>query len=184
MRDDEDKPEAVSPSPDPGSQSGGQLFDTLNIMGSPISASQLSKLADRAYVAEIERRIVWHGHRIKARRRRYLVFKSISLTSAAAIPVVATIATAPDWVVAALGMVILISEGLEQLLKNREIALAHKASAAALARHCRKYRVAAEPYEDDSTRFRILVANVEQEMERYESAYLTTAKADGPAAAT
>jgi hypothetical protein len=113
-----------------------------------------------------------------------LSFKSVSLTAAAAIPLVATISTAPDWVVAALGMVILISEGVEQTVKDREIAVAHETSAAVLARHCRKYRVAAEPYEDDSTRFRILVANVEQEMERYESAYLTTTKTDGPTEAT
>lgn len=164
-----------------------QLFSTSNVMGVPYqveareAASAAGSTAAQArYLHNLERRQAWHDARRALRQRRYLILKVISIGAAAAIPL-ATVVSAPPAVAGILGLVILFSEGLQQLFKDHEIALEHERAAAAITGQLRKYDVGAEPYDDGATAFMTLVANLEDVISKYESSYLEAVAKEGDA---
>lgn len=122
------------------------------------------------YLAYIAGRTLWHQQRARRRKARYLTLQLISLGAAAAIPVAAAVA-APRVVPALLGFVIIIDQGLQQLLRDHEKALAHENVGAAIARELRKYNLNTEPYEDLADALNRLMLNIEEAISNYELAY-------------
>jgi Protein of unknown function (DUF4231) len=156
-----------SDAPQTNRRSGKELREALT--------ETLELSVEAQYKQQLDGRIEWHQQKSAHRRRRYFVFKTISLSAAAAVPVVVAIGDIiPDWVAAALGMVVVISEGLQQLLRDREIAQAHDDAVTALDTEDRHYTLRIEPYTEAATRFGLLKGNVEQAIARYQAAVRST----------
>jgi hypothetical protein len=112
----------------------------------------------------------WHQERAWQRKRRYLWLQVISLAAAAAIPVGAA-GGAPQVVAAVLAFVTVVTQGLQQLLRDHEKAVAHERTAAAVGRELRRYHQRVEPYDDDARALDLLKRNLEEALATYELAY-------------
>jgi hypothetical protein len=93
---------------------------------------------------------------------RYRITRAIVIVSAALVPVLATAAPVPRWVLAAFGALAAVVEGMQGLFQYRASALNAMRTANALERVLNKYMTAVAPYEGPTvTSFPVLVREIE-----------------------
>lgn len=106
---------------------------------------------------------------------RYRIARSIVIVSAALVPVLATAAQVPRWVLAAFGGLAAVIEGMQGLFQYRASALNAMRTANALERVLNKYMTSVTPYEGpDRESFSELVRNIEKIRKDADEAFLHT----------
>ena len=106
---------------------------------------------------------------------RYRIFRSVVIISAALVPVLATAASVPRWVLAAFGALAAATEGLQGLFQFRASALNAMRTANALERVLNKYMTAAAPYEGPVNQsFPVFVEEIERIRNDADEAFLHT----------
>src|SRR4051794_19300148 len=95
----------------------------------------------------LEDQLGWYDRKSSAAQRMYKRLKILQLVTAAAIPVAAA-AGAPGWVTAALGGVVLVLEGLQQLGQYQQDWAAYRSTCEALKHEKYLYLAEAGPYLD------------------------------------
>ncbi|QZH64722.1 SLATT domain-containing protein [Mycolicibacterium farcinogenes] len=98
----------------------------------PPKPIKVTNAYDSRYLGIIDDAIIRHSHLAARIRARYLAFVSLSITSAAAVPVVVS-ADLPGWVAALLGAVTAAAQGIQQVLQDGRLATAHHTSARRLS---------------------------------------------------
>ncbi|MGE2832696.1 SLATT domain-containing protein [Mycobacterium sp. SMC-4] len=98
----------------------------------PPKPIDLANAYDSRYLGIVDDAIVRHSQLAARIRVRYLAFVSLSIVSAAAVPVVIS-ADLPGWIAALLGAVTAASQGIQQVLQDGRLATAHHSSARRLS---------------------------------------------------
>jgi hypothetical protein len=105
----------------------------------------------------------------------YRIFRSIVIISAALVPVLATAASVPRLVLAALGALAAVTEGLQGLFQFRASALNAMRTANALERVLNKYMTSVPPYDGTVERsFPVFAKEIEQIRNNADEAFLHT----------
>jgi hypothetical protein len=164
-------------SPPEASSEGASSFRPPRPGGSAaVSYEPTARTDDRReqdYLNYFTDRTRWHQQRARRRSLSYFTVQIISLGAAAAIPV-AVAADAPQLAAALFAFVTVIAQGLQQLLRYHEKAVAHENAAAALARELRRYHQGVEPYDNGANDLDLLKRNIEEAIARYELSYADT----------
>ena len=108
----------------------------------------------------LEDQISWYDRKSIAAQRIYKRLKVLQLAAAAAVPVVAALHTAA-WVTAALGGVVLLFEGLQQLGQYQVNWIAYRSTCESLKHERYLYLAQAGPYANPATAPRILAERIE-----------------------
>ena len=115
---------------------------------------------DEVTLARLEDQIRWYSRKSRANRVRFKALKTTTIVSAALIPAL-TLAKLPYWdqVVAGLGVLIAIVEGLQQLNQYHSNWTAYRASSEALKHEKFLYLAGAGPYRTGSDALATLAEN-------------------------
>ena len=106
---------------------------------------------------------------------RYRIARSIVIVSAALVPVLATAAEVPRWVLGGFGALAAVIEGMQGLFQYRASALNAMRTANALERVLNKYMTAVTPYEGPVIEsFPVLVRDIEKIRKDADAAFLHT----------
>ena len=108
----------------------------------------------------LEDQIDWYGRKSTDAQHAYKALKVVQLVFTAAVPVVAAL-HATAWVIAALGGVVLILEGLQQLGQYQANWLSYRSTCEALKHEKHLYLAQAGPYTDTASASRALAERVE-----------------------
>jgi hypothetical protein len=117
-------------------------------------------LAQSAAWARLEDQLEWFGRKAVVNERRYRQIKVLQLLAAAAVPVAAAVSAA-HWLIAALGGVILVLEGLQQLGQYHDTWINYRGTCERLKREESLFLAGAGPYARKN-RERLLALNVER----------------------
>ena len=110
--------------------------------------------------ARLEDQLEWFGRKAVANERRYREIKVLQLLAAAAVPVAAAVSAA-HWLIAALGGLILVLEGLQQLGQYHDTWINYRGTCERLKREESLFLARAGPY-SRRNRERLLAENVER----------------------
>jgi hypothetical protein len=110
--------------------------------------------------ARLEDQRDWFGRKAVANERRYRQIKVLQLLAAASVPVAAAVSAA-HWLIAALGGVILVLEGLQQLGQYHDTWINYRGTCERLKREESLFLARAGPYARKN-RERLLAENVER----------------------
>lgn len=110
--------------------------------------------------ARLEDQIGWYSRESTEAQRAYKRIKVLQLVAAAAVPVAAA-AEAAAWVVAALGGIVLVLEGLQQLGQYQANWIAYRATCESLKHEKHLYLAGAGPYTDPAAAQRTLAERIE-----------------------
>ena len=117
-------------------------------------------LAQSSAWARLEDQREWFGSKAVANERRYRQIKVLQLLAAASVPVAAAVSAA-HWIIAALGGVILVLEGLQQLGQYHDTWINYRGTCERLKREESLFLARAGPY-TRRNRERLLAENVER----------------------
>jgi Protein of unknown function (DUF4231) len=117
-------------------------------------------LAQSPAWARLEDQLEWFGRKAVANERRYRQIKVLQLLAAASVPVAAAVSAA-HWVIAALGGLILVLEGLQQLGQYHDTWINYRGTCERLKREESLFLARAGPY-TRRNRERLLAENVER----------------------
>jgi hypothetical protein len=117
-------------------------------------------LAESHAWARLEDQREWFGRKAVANERRYREIKVLQLLAAAAVPVAAAVSAA-HWLIAALGGLILVLEGLQQLGQYHDTWINYRGTCERLKREESLFLARAGPY-SRRNRERLLAENVER----------------------
>lgn len=95
-----------------------------------------------------------YSHGATANRVRYQVTRIVSLTAAAAVTVCAGL-SAPPWVTASLGALIVVLEGLQQLFQWHENWIAYRQAAETMRQHAIDFVSGVAPYDSTDSNDRL-----------------------------
>jgi Protein of unknown function (DUF4231) len=111
------------------------------------AAGDQDKRVERTVLNRLEEQIAWYDHRSKLNQVLYKSLKAATITAAAAIPVLTT-SKAPyaPQIAAALGVMIAVLEGIQQLNQYQISWTSYRGTAEALKREKYLYLGAAGPY--------------------------------------
>jgi hypothetical protein len=110
--------------------------------------------------ARLEDQREWFGRKAVANERRYRQIKVLQLFAAASVPVAAAVSAA-NWIIAALGGLILVLEGLQQLGQYHDTWINYRGTCERLKREKSLFLAGAAPY-SRRNRERLLAVNVER----------------------
>jgi|SRR4051812_3241670 hypothetical protein len=116
--------------------------------------------ASRAAWDRLEDQIGWYDGKSAEAQRTFKRLKVLALVAAAGVPVAAA-AGAPGWVTAALGGVVLVLEGLQQLGQYQTNWIAYRSTCEALKHEKHLFMAQAGPYIDPAVASRTLAERVE-----------------------
>jgi hypothetical protein len=108
----------------------------------------------------LEDQLKWYDQKAIANHRRYRLIKVLQLLAAASVPVAAALSAA-HWVIAALGSVILVLEGLQQLGQYHDTWISYRATCEQLKREKFLFLARAKPYAGKN-RERLLAVSIER----------------------
>ena len=108
----------------------------------------------------LEDQLGWYDRKSIAAQRTFKRIKVLQLLAAAAVPVAAA-ADGPGWVTAALGGIVLVLEGLQQLGQYQANWIAYRSTCEALKHEKHLYLAGAGPYLDAATASRTLAERIE-----------------------
>jgi hypothetical protein len=109
----------------------------------------------------LESQISWYDRKSAYNQRRFKLFKVLQIVVAALVPVLAAIAGAPRWVLGALGAIVVIVEGLQQLFQYQQNWITYRSTCEALKHEKFLYLCDAGPYARTRARDRLLAERVE-----------------------
>jgi hypothetical protein len=108
----------------------------------------------------LEDQIGWYSRESREAQRAYKSIKVLQLVAAAAVPVAAA-AEAAAWVVAGLGGIVLVLEGLQQLGQYQANWIAYRSTSESLKHEKHLYLAGAGPYTDPAAAQRTLAERIE-----------------------
>ncbi|MBV9944627.1 MAG: DUF4231 domain-containing protein [Solirubrobacterales bacterium] len=108
----------------------------------------------------LEDQIAWYERKSTDAQHTYKGLKVVQLVTTAAVPVVAAV-HATAWVIAALGGVVLILEGVQQLGQYQANWLSYRSTCESLKHEKHLYLAEAGPYTDTASASRTLAERVE-----------------------
>lgn len=114
---------------------------------SPVASTAGPPAPDAQYTEAVRNEIRTLQRYFSRQITRYRIFRSIVIISAALVPVLATAASVPRLVLAALGALAAATEGLQGLFQFRASALNAMRTANALERVLNKYMTSVPPYD-------------------------------------
>jgi hypothetical protein len=126
----------------------------------------------------LEDQVGWYDRKSGEAQRAYKRLKVLQLLAAAAIPVVA-VAEANAWITAAVGGVVLVLEGLQQLGQYQHNWITYRSTCEALRHEKFLYLAAAGPYARSPHPVRLLAEQIEGLVSQ-EHARWTAAREDAP----
>lgn len=128
---------------------------------------------EQVTLARLDDQIAWYSRRSGLNQRRYKFLKMLTIASAAVIPVVTT-AHVPDGpsIAAGLGVLIAISEGIQQLNQYSANWIAYRNTAESLKHEKYLYLARAGPYRADAGVQAALAERVEALVSQEESKWL------------
>lgn len=115
----------------------------------------------------LDDQIGWYDHRSKAAQRRYKVLKLVQVIIAALVPLTSAFPIPPAelrWVVAVLGLFVLIIEAIQQLNQDQQNWIAYRSTCEALKHEKYLYLAKAGPYanaENSERRIALLADRIE-----------------------
>ena len=121
----------------------------------------------------LEDQLAWYDRRSADQKRWFVRFKVVQIVAAAVIPVLAG-GDSPDWIVAALGALIVVLEGLQQLFQFQQNWVGYRATAEALKHEKFLYLSAAGPYAGPASPSATLAERVEGLVSQEHSAWAST----------
>jgi Protein of unknown function (DUF4231) len=129
-------------------------------------------LAQSPAWVRLEDQLRWYDWKAMANQRRYRQIKVLQLLAAASVPVAAALSAA-HWVIAALGGVILVLEGLQQLGQYHETWMNYRGTCERLKREKFLFLAGAGPYGRNKGE-RLLAMNVERLISQEHAHWETT----------
>jgi hypothetical protein len=130
----------------------------------------------------LEDQVGWYDRKSQSAQRAYKRLKVLQLVAAAAVPVVAAAAAAP-WVTAAVGGVVLVLEGVQQLGQYQSNWITYRSTCEALKHQKYLYLAGAGPYHNPQERSVVLAEHIEglvsQEHARWVSSREETVSPEG-----
>ncbi len=117
-------------------------------------------MSDDPTTQRLEDQIAWYDQRSSRDQRNFKVLKILVIVVAALIPLVAGLAL-PPWVPGALGVVIAVAEGIQQLNQYHANWIAYRSTAEALKHEKYLYLAKAGPYAAKQDPLALLAERVE-----------------------
>jgi Protein of unknown function (DUF4231) len=108
----------------------------------------------------LEDQVGWYDRKSQSAQRAYKRIKVLQLVTAAAVPVVAA-AEAPPWLTAALGGIVLVLEGLQQLGQYQSNWITYRSTCEALKHEKHLYLAGAGPYHNAEDASVVLAEHIE-----------------------
>jgi Protein of unknown function (DUF4231) len=109
----------------------------------------------------LETQISWYDRKSAYNQRQFKAFKVSQIVVAALVPVLAAIAGAPRWTLGALGAIVVIVEGLQQLFQYQQNWITYRSTCEALKHEKFLYLCDAGPYAHTSSKDRLLAERIE-----------------------
>jgi hypothetical protein len=128
----------------------------------------------------LEDQIGWYDRKSIAAQRAYKRLKVVQLVAAAAVPVAAA-ADAPGWITAALGGIVLVLEGVQQLGQYQANWIAYRSTCEALKHEKHLYLAHAGPYADPAAAVRTLAERLEGLVSQEHAKWISAREEPGPA---
>jgi Protein of unknown function (DUF4231) len=111
-------------------------------------------------LARLEDQIAWYDRKSRQSQRRFKWLKVFEMTAAAAIPVVAAF-DGPGYVLAILGALVVVTEGLLQLNQYQQIWITYRSTCEALKHEKYLFLARADVYSGSSQPLRLLAERIE-----------------------
>lgn len=109
----------------------------------------------------LENQISWYGRKSAHNQRQFKALKVGQIVVAALVPVLAAIAGAPRWSLGALGAVVVILEGFQQLFQYQQNWITYRSTCEALKHEKFLYLADAGPYAHARRKTALLAERVE-----------------------
>jgi hypothetical protein len=109
----------------------------------------------------LESQISWYDGKSAYNQRQFKLMKVGQIVVAALVPVLAAVAGAPRWTLGALGAIVLILEGLQQLFQYQQNWITYRSTCEALKHEKFLYMCDAGPYAHTRGKDRLLAERVE-----------------------
>jgi Protein of unknown function (DUF4231) len=128
----------------------------------------------------LDDQIGWYDQRSKAAQRRYKVLKLAQVIIAALVPLTSAFPIAPAelrWVVAVLGLLVLIIEAIQQLNQDQQNWIAYRSTCEALKHEKYLYLAEAGPYanaENPERRLALLADRIEGQISQEHAKWVST----------
>ncbi|HEX4809861.1 MAG TPA: DUF4231 domain-containing protein [Bryobacteraceae bacterium] len=142
--------------------------------------STVAAPGEQITLARLDDQIAWYAHKSALNQRRYKFLKLLTIASAAVIPVVTT-AHVPygSPIAAGLGVLIAITEGIQQLNQYNVNWTSYRNTAESLKHEKFLYLARAGPYRTDADAQASLAERVEALVSQEESKWLTVQSSNG-----
>lgn len=141
----------------------------------PVASTAGAPAPDAQYTGAVRNEIRTLQGYFSRQITRYRIFRSIVIISAALVPVLATAAPVPRWVLAAFGALAAATEGMQGLFQFRASALNAMRTANALERVLNKYMTSVAPYQGPvNESFPVFVQEIERIRNDADEAFLHT----------
>jgi Protein of unknown function (DUF4231) len=114
-----------------------------------------------ATIERLEDQIAWYDKRSSKDQRKYKLLRGTVIVAAALIPFVSGFPAVPRWVAGALGMVIAVAEGIQQLNQYHANWTSYRATAEALKHEKYLFLAGAGPYAAAGDRRALLAESIE-----------------------
>jgi hypothetical protein len=109
----------------------------------------------------LENQISWYGRKSAYNQRQFKLVKVCQIVVAALVPVLAAIAGAPRWSLGALGAIVVILEGLQQLFQYQQNWITYRSTCEALKHEKFLFLEDAGPYAHTRRKTSLLAERVE-----------------------
>ncbi len=109
----------------------------------------------------LEDQIAWYGRKSGVNQRWYKTLKIITMTAGVLVPFFSAVSWAPTYIAAILGVVIVLSEGLQQLYQFQANWIAYRSTSEALKHEKYLYLGEAGPYTSSENPRALLAERVE-----------------------
>jgi hypothetical protein len=121
----------------------------------------------------LEDQIAWYGRKASYSQQRYKAIKVGQIVVAALVPVLAAVPGAPRWSLGALGAVVVILEGFQQLFQYQQNWIAYRSTCESLKHEKFLYLADAGPYARTHHKDAMLAERVEGLVSRETSRWTT-----------
>ncbi|HEY1594728.1 MAG TPA: DUF4231 domain-containing protein [Thermoleophilaceae bacterium] len=109
----------------------------------------------------LEDQIKWYGHKSAYSQQRYKAIKVGQIVVAALVPVLAAVGGAPRWTLGALGAIVVILEGFQQLFQYQQNWIAYRSTCESLKHEKYLFVADAGPYARARNKDALLAERVE-----------------------
>jgi hypothetical protein len=119
-----------------------------------------SRMSDDPTMQRLDDQIEWYDKRSNSNQRTFKVLKVIVIAAAALIPLLAGLPV-PAWVMGALGVVIALTEGIQQLNQYQANWISYRSTCETLKHEKFLYLGKAGPYKNESEAHSVLAERIE-----------------------